>query len=104
MTETNHTKLGGELASIGFANSENKPHLYTKSKDGKTYGVDENKPEAFYLDDLTRITDDPEDKYLQTLWLAVKRYGRNQKEPEKKQEVENREEKETEITPSSNVP
>jgi phage recombination protein Bet len=105
MTETNHTNLGGELASIGFTNSENKPHLYTKSKDGKTYGVDENKPEAFYLDDLTRITDDPEDEYLQTLWMAVKRYGGgNKKEPEKEYEVEKRTEKETEITPSSNVP
>lgn len=105
MTETNHTNLGGELASIGFTNSENKPHLYTKSKDGKTYGVDENKPEAFYLDDLTRITDDPEDEYLQTLWKAVRRFGRgNKKEPEKKQEVEKGTEEETEFKPTSNVP
>jgi hypothetical protein len=104
MTETNHTNLGGELASIGFTNSENKPHLYTKSKDGKTYGVDENKPEAFYLDDLTRITDDPEDEYLQTLWMAVKRYGGgNKKEPEKEYEVEKRTEKETEITPAETM-
>lgn len=78
--ETKHSKLGGELASLGFVQNEKNPQIYKKSKDGKTYGVDEQKKEAFYMDDLTRITDDPEDSYLQTLKKAVVRFGSNQKE------------------------
>lgn len=56
----------GELISMGFLEKEGH-HVLTGVHNDRTYGVDFHSGEIFRFEDLERITEDPEDSFLNRL-------------------------------------